>query len=355
MFATVSIQKVLILAAGIAILAGHGESARAQLDDSGQYTDRIVLKNGDAITGNMKGLDRGKLRFKTLTMDTVFINWVDIESIDSDKYLRIEQTDGTFNYGVVQKADLSAELVIKDHGQEVEVPILAVSALQPIRVKQSFWRRLEGDLSAGIDFRTASDDILLISLSSNLRFREEKYELGFVANWNETSHTENSNSSRADIGGTYTKFLRNRWFWQGLAGLERNEELGLNKRILAGATAGKYLIRSPTLRLELSAGLVENWEDRQDGTSQSVEGLISSSLEIYNYTLPVTRLSARINLFPGITEPERLRVGVNISLRNEVVRSVFWDLTFFSNYDNRPPETASEEDYGIVTSIGASF
>ena len=358
MLATVSIRKALILAAGIAILAGCGESALAQLDDSGQYTDRITLKNGDVITGNIKELDRGKLRFKTLTMDTVFINWVDIESIDSVKYLRIEQTDGTFNNGVIQKADLSAELVIEDHGQQVEVPILAVSTIQPIRVKQSFWRRLEGDLSAGIDFKTASD-ILLINLSSNLRFREEKYELSFGVNWNETSNkltdTETNNSSRADISGTYTKFLKNRWFWQGGAGLERNEELGLNKRVLAGATAGRYLIQSPTLRLELGAGLVGNWEDREDGTSQSAEGLISPSLEIFKHTLPVTRLSANINVFPGITESGRMRVNTNISLRNEVVRSVFWDLTFFSNFDNRPPEGSSEEDYGIVTSIGATF
>ena len=354
MIATVSIQKVLILAAGIAILAGYGESSLAQLDDSGQYTDRIVLKNGDVITGNIKELDRGKLRLKTLTMDTVYINWVDIESIDSDKYLRIEQVDGTFNYGVIQKADLSAELVIEDHGQEVEVPILAVSTFQPIRVQQSFWRRLEGDLSAGIDFKTASD-ILLINLSSNLRFREEKYELGFFANWNETSLTEDNNSSRADVGGTYTKFLRSRWFWQGSGGFERNEELGLNLRTLVAATAGRYLIQNPTLRLELSGGLAGNWEDRQDSTTTSAEGLISSSLEIFKHTLPVTRLSASVNVFPGITESGRLRVNTNISLRNEIIRSVFWDLTFFSNFDNRPPEGFSEDDYGIVTSIGASF
>ena len=177
-----------------------------------------------------------------------------------------------------------------------------------------------------------------------MRFREEKYELGFGINVNKTTRTERESddpsrgSSRGDISGTYTRFLRDRWFWQGLAGLEHNEELGLKKRVLAGATAGRYLIQSPTLRLELGAGLVGNWEDREDGTSQSLEGLISTSLEIFKHTLPVTRLSANINVFPGITETGRLRVNTNISLRNEVVRSVFWDLTFFSNYDNRPPE-----------------
>ena len=50
-----------------------------------------------------------------------------------------------------------------------------------------------------------------------------------------------------------------------------------------------------------------------------------------------------------------MRINTNISLRNEIVRSVFWDLSFYSTYDSHPPEDAAGEDYGIVTSIGASF
>jgi putative salt-induced outer membrane protein YdiY len=354
MFETVSIRKALLLAGVAAVLFAQAEPALAQLDDSGQYTDRIHLKNGDVITGNMKELDRGKLRFKTRTMDTVYINWVDIESIDSDKYLRIEEADGTFHYGTISASDLTDELTVQDRGQDVQVPILAVSSVQPIRVQDTFWRRIEGDISAGIDFKTASD-ILLINLASNLRFREEKYELGMSANWNETSRTEDNNSSRADFALNYTRFRRNRWFWRGSTGFERNEELGLDLRTTVAGTVGRYLIQKPTVRLELNAGLGGNYEERQDGTTTSAEGVIRSSLEVFKHTLPITRLSANVNVFPGITESGRVRVNTDVTLRNEIVRSVFWDLTFFSNYDNRPPEGASSEDYGIVTSIGASF
>jgi putative salt-induced outer membrane protein YdiY len=350
----VSIQIILVLCLAVPSLFAPSKPALAEFDDSGQYTDRIHLRNGDVITGNMKELGRGKLRLKTRTMDEVLINWVDIKSIDSDKYLRVERVDGTFNYGVIQQSDLSDGLVIEDHGQEVEFPILSVSTIQPIRVRQSFWRQLEGDLSAGIDFKTASD-ILLINLSSSVRFRKEKYEVDVSANWNETSRSENNNSSRADVVGNYTRFLRNRWFWKASAGFETNEELGLDLRTLVAGTAGRYLIQNPTLRLEMNAGLAGNWEDRQDGTTTSAEGLIRSSLEIFKHTLPITRLSASVSVFPGITESGRLRVNSEVALRNEIVRSVFWDLRFFSTFDNRPPEGASEEDYGIVTSIGASF
>jgi putative salt-induced outer membrane protein YdiY len=375
--AKVSFQIVLVMCLAVLSLFAPGKPALAELDDSSLYTDRIHLRNGDVITGNIKELDRGKLRFKTRTMDTVFINWVNIESIDSDKYLRVERVDGTFNYGVIQQSDLSDGLVIEDHGREIEVPILSVSTIQPIRVRQSFWRQLEGEFSAGIDFKTASDillinlssnirfsagidfktasDILLINLSSNIRFRKEKYEVAVEANWNETSRTEDNNSSSADLVGDYTKFLSDRWFWKASTGFETNEELGLDLRTLVAGSAGRYLIQNPTLRLEMNAGLAGNWERRQDGTTTSAEGVIRSSLEIFKHTIPVTRLSASISVFPGITESGRLRVNSNVSLRNEIVRSVFWDLTFFSRFDNRPPEGASQEDYGIVTSIGASF
>jgi putative salt-induced outer membrane protein YdiY len=348
-------KNALVIAVGVALLIGFARPASAQLDDLSAYTDRIHLRNGDVITGNIKELDRGKLRVKTLTMDTVLVNWVDIESVESNKYLRIEKADGSFSNGTIKKSDMASQLVVEDRGREVEVPILAVSSIQPIRVQQSFLRRLEGDLTAGIDYKKASD-ILLVNLSTNVRFKEEKYEVAVGANWNETSRTEDNNSSRADLSTTYTRFRKNRWFWKASGGFERNEELGLNLRALVGATAGRYLIQNSTLRFELNAGLAENWEDRVDGTStSSTEGLIRSSLDIFKHTLPITRLSASINVFPGITESGRMRVNTDVSLRNEIVRSLFWDLSLYHTYDNRPPEGAAEEDYGIVTSIGASF
>jgi putative salt-induced outer membrane protein YdiY len=352
--AKVSVQIILVLCLVVLSLFAADERALAELDDSGLYTDRIHLRNGDVITGNMKELGSGKLRLKTRTMDEVLINWVDIESIDSDKYLRVERVDGTFNYGVIQQSDLSDGLVIEDHGREIEFPILSVSTIQPIRVQESFWRQLEGDLSAGIDFKTASD-VLLINLSSTVRFRKEKYEVDVSANWNETSRTEDNNSSRADIVGNYTRFLRNRWFWKATTGFETNEEMKLDLRTLVAATAGRYLIQNPTLRFELNGGLAGNWEDRKDGTTTSAEGLIRSSLEIFKHTIPITRLSASVSVFPGITESGRLRINSEVTLRNEIVRSVFWDLRFFSTFDNRPPPDTKEEDYGIMTSIGASF
>ena len=345
----------LLLALFIAGLVDGGTRARSVDDSVGLHTDKIHLKNGDVITGNMKELDRGKLRVKTLTMDTVYINWVDIESIETDKHLRIAKTDGTFNYGPIRQSALDEYLVVQDQGEDIEVPLLAVATIQPIRVRESIWHRIEGDASAGVDYKKSSD-LLLINVASNLRFREDKYELGFSANWRETTRTQENNSSLAELGGSYTRFLKRRWFWQGLGALERNQELGIDFRVLAGGSAGRYFVQKPTLRFEVNTGVAGNRENRQDGTTiTSAEGMIRSSLDIFKLNIPMTRLSANVNIFPGITESGRLRINTNINLRNEIIRDLFWDLTFYSTFDNQPAEGAEREDFGIVTSIGASF
>lgn len=331
-------------------------AAHAQMGETdAAYQDKIRLRNGDVITGNLKELDRGKLRFRTRTMDTIYINWVDIETIDADKYVRVEKADGTYVYGIVGPSEKKNTLEIRDGGSVVEVPILSVSNIQPIRKRRSFLRRLEGSVSAGIDYKKASD-VLLINLSSNVRYREQKYEIEGVAKWNETSRTEENNSSRAELTGNYTRFLQNRWFWRGSLGFERNEELGIDLRALITATAGNYLLETPTLRWEVNGGLAQNSEKRIDGTDvTSTEGLIRTSLDIFKLSVPITTLSANIAVFPSITESDRVRMNSDITLRNEIIRDLFWDLSLYATYDSKPIEGAAQDDWGIVTSIGATF
>jgi putative salt-induced outer membrane protein YdiY len=327
--------------------------ARAQENET--FTDRIYLKNGDRITGNIKELDRGKLRIKTRTMDTIYINWIEVESVESTSYLRVTHTDGTFRSGRVQKSDTYNSVTVQTVLGPQEISNLEIASMKPLRVGESFWHRLEGDASAGIDYKKASD-ILLVNVASNLRLREEKYEIAFNFNWNETQRTENNDSSRAELGAEFTRLLGDRWFWKASAGLERNQELGLDLRTIVAGSAGKYFLQTPTMRFEVNAGIAASIENRTDDTSQdSVEGVIRSSFDLFQLNIPITRLTASVSVFPGITESGRIRVNTDVTLRNELWRDFFWDLTFYSTYDNRPVSEAERSDYGIITSLGASF
>lgn len=344
----------LMLFVGCIVALSMSERVHAT-DEEDSYTDIVYLTNGDRITGNIKELDRGRLRLRTRTMDTIYINWVNIQSIESDKYQRIAKTDGSFVYGRLQQSERPGELTVVDDGEVVDVPVKKIATLRALRVNESFWARLEGDIKAGADYKKATD-ILNVNVASNIRLREQAYEIGFGFDWNETQRTDGNDASRAQLFGDYTRLKDNRWFWKASGTLERNDELGLKLRTLASGSVGRYLVQTSTVRWEINGGIAANAEEDVNNIEVvSAEGLASSSFDVFILSVPITRLTAAVNLFPSITEEGRFRSNANLTLRHEFVPDLFLDLQVYNTYDSRPAEGSQKRDYGIITSIGATF
>src|SRR5678816_1079029 len=57
--------------------------------------DVVVLKNGDRMTGEIKGLQRGELRFKSDYMaESVRLDWTKVASLESKSTFMIWLVDG---------------------------------------------------------------------------------------------------------------------------------------------------------------------------------------------------------------------------------------------------------------------
>ena len=349
--------RILLAAAfGLAVFAGPSlaqETSTAISDPN--YQDKVYLRNGDRITGNIKELDRGKLRLKTRTMDDVFISWEEIESIDSTKYLRVERTDGSYVYGRPNPTEEEGGLEITSLTETVELTVDEIVAARTLKVNDRWWNRLEGAFQAGIDYKKATD-ILTVNVASNARLREEQYEIGAGFDWNQTTRTQNNDSFRANLNTDYTRLLRDRWFWRGAGAYERNDEIGLNGRILTTISGGRYLIKTNRRRWDVTLGLAGNFERRNTGERvKSLEAAIHTTFDLFIYKIPRQRLMASISAYPSLTESDRVRADTRLTLRNELVQDLFWDLQFYSNYDSKSGNEAESIDYGIVTSIGYSF
>ena len=57
-------------------------------------TDVVLIVNGDRLTGEVKSLERGRLRFKTAATDTISIEWDDVASLRSNQNIQVETEDG---------------------------------------------------------------------------------------------------------------------------------------------------------------------------------------------------------------------------------------------------------------------
>ena len=130
----------------------------------------------------------------------------------------------------------------------------------------------------------------------------------------------------------------------------------LVRRTLQAGSAGRQFVRTSTMRYEVNTGLVASRDNGTDGTKrESLEGLNRSSFDVFKLDSPIPRLTANIDVFPRNAESGRIRVNSDVTMRNELILIFLRDLSIHSGYNNQSAEGGRWDDYGTVSSTGATF
>ncbi len=320
-----------------------------------QKTDKVLLTNGDWITGEVKNLDYGKLNFKTDAAGTIYIKWEDIWKIKSDKTFEIRMGQGLVYHGSLDTTDVKFKVIIyNDHDS---IPVNLFSIVEIIPIKDLFWAKFDGNLDLGYSY-TKGSQVTQFSLGSNIIFQAERYEFNVIANSIITNQPEKEIVKKQDYSLNYNKYLGKNWSILAMSKVEQNTELNLDRRLSLGTAFGKNWIKSNSRSFITNVGYVVNQEKSitENEIKVNQESLIHIEYRQFRYKDPEIDWVTYLSLFPSLSIPGRLRSDFNTNLRYELFNDFFLGLTFYHNLDNKPPEGGeSTTDYGIVTSIGYKF
>ena len=323
-------------------------------------TDVVVFDNGDRLTGEIKSLERGKLRFKTDATDTISIEWDDVAFLSSDHNIQVELYDGRRYLGHLQLSADMKKISVKQGSAVLELAASDVVVMTPI--EEQGLDRLDGDVTAGYNF-TKADGVEQFTFGLDMEWRGEERSVGFALN-STTSNTDGSDSSqRHNATLDYKRYWPNRWLVSGFLSADRNDELGLDLRTSIGGGGGRILGQSNSYRVLVESGLQfsrENLSVAEDGTDEpdkdTVEAYFSLDWDWYRFDSPELDLSTSLDIIPNLTETGRVRAEFDISLRWEIIHDLFWQISVYDSYDSDPATDGAEQnDYGISTSLGFDF
>jgi len=319
-----------------------------------QKTDVVVLQNGDRITGEIKAYGGGKLTVDTSHSGWVKIKWSLIVSIESDKQYEIEMTDSRKLYGSLAPSDPAGHLVVVTATGPFEISFFDVFALSP--VFQKFWKRWEGSLDLGFNY-TSSSNLTQFNLDFDATYRMRDSQVVNALSVFFSRQNDVTGASRASFSSRYEHFLKGPWVVQGGVGLERNVQLGLDLRVLAGAAAGYNVVQTNQTQLTPFLGIVGTHEQPVDGeSSYSVEGVVGCRYTYFMYDFPKLTLSADVQAYPSFTVGGRVRLEASASAKREIISDFYLAISIFDSYDSRDPSTLqSKNDWGPTVSIGWSF
>jgi hypothetical protein len=136
-----------------------------------EKSDVVVFDTGTRMIGEVKALERGKLRFKTEATDTIEIEWEHVDTVTTGQTLEVELQRGLIFYGSLEAAAQPGMIKVVGPAATTELDMNRVVRITPI--KATFWKRLDGSFSLGFSYTKASD-IAQFSFNGDAKYRRRK-------------------------------------------------------------------------------------------------------------------------------------------------------------------------------------
>jgi len=317
-------------------------------------TDVITMPNGDRITCEIKEMSYGKLSAKTDDMGTISIKWDKIVAIESRYWFRIRTKGGRLVYGQVQGAGVPGILKIVYREQETVLMMASIVEITPIR--QGFWDKTRFSVALGYNWTQANSQTRS-NVDLGFGYTGRIWSWGFDGSFILSEIEDKDTYRRLDSTLYLRRVISGSWFGMANSNAQRNDELGLLFRLSGVLSVGYLLVQSTHHELQLTAGISQNkeWATEDDLSENSNEIPLRMQYKVFRYDSPKTDITVRGGYMHNLTVKDRYRFDADIGARQEVIKDLFVELSYYISYDSQPPPGAqSNQDRGVTFSIGWS-
>jgi hypothetical protein len=322
--------------------------------------DRVVLKNGDHITGEIKRIERGTLYFKPgYALDDIRIDWTKVERLESKDDFTVGLTDGSVFTGLIQKTPADDEdkkdFTISSAGTVVERRRAEVVTLQSM--EKSRWDQLTGSIDYGFSFASGNNQTQS-SLGADAEYHGEHNWLTGSASSTFSGQSTGEDTTRGTLTTAYWRRFTPKTFGGFLADFLSSSQQELALRTTLGGAFGRTLVRTDKTSFVALGGLVASRERYTESFAgdprvTSAEALLGISYSTFRFK--IFDLTSRLMVFPSLTQSGRFRVSSDSSVRWEFIKNLYWSLRIYENFDSKPPINAPRNDFGVTNSLGWTF
>ena len=326
-------------------------------------TDVIVMKNGDRMTCEIKGLSGGVLSVKlSYAQGIIGMQWSAVAHLESNQLFFVQTEDGKRYTGKLSTAVTSGERPMSIQiasAPEKEVEISQSQVIKLDQTAESLRRRFNGTISTGILY-SKGNETTQYNVASQVEYPRERWssQASFNSSFASSSGAASiATRNQVDLGSM--RLLRwNNWFYSGTGNFLQSSVQGIDLQTTLGAGIGRYLRNSNRESLYVLGGFAwQNAQYKTYTTAQSAQnaasGLIDTELKVFRFKKTNLDISALI--LPGISEPGRIRTNLNASYYIRLFSDLSWNFSFYGNWDNQPPPTLAGSDYGTSSGLSWSF
>lgn len=333
-----------------------------QLLSARDSTDVMVMKNGDRMTCEVKGLDGGVLSVSLDYVDgTISVDWGKVAHLESDQLFVVLTQDGSLYEGklttVEKNVGRPVSIQITDSlGKNVEIARSEIVRMD--QTSEKFYQRFNGSISLGVTY-SKGNQATQYNLGSDIQYLRERWAADANFSSNLAANSGSNTSTRNQLGVTSYRLLPwDNYFYEGLGNFLQSTVQGITLETTVGGGIGHFFKNTNRTSIALLGGLAWQGTDyRPSPTTLGIQnvaaGLIAAQVKLFRFKKTNLDLSAL--LFPVFSDPGRVRFDTNASYYLKLFSNLSWNLSFYGNWDNRPPPGFSGSDYGTSSGLKWTF
>ena len=327
-----------------------------------EKSDIIVMHNGDRLTGEIKGLNSGTLSVNfDYILGTSSVDWAKVDHLESKQLFIVKTQDGLVYTGTLRTVQSPGErpvLVEISEASNQSVTLEHSKIINMTETSTSFRQRFNGQITSGISY-SKGNQATQYNFSSSLEYLRERWAAQATYNSTLAASTGSTVSTRNAVDLFSNRLLRrNNWFYAGVGGFLQSSEQSIDGQTNLGGGIGRYLKNTNRTSIWLLGGL--EWQNTrysqslgQQETQNVAAALIKGQAKFFAFDK--TNLTIDAAVVPALTQAGRVYTNTSATYYVKLFGGLNWNVSFYGNWDNQPPQHFSGSDYGITSGLGWSF
>ena len=326
------------------------------LRGAGQAKDSIFLYNGQVLVGKVLAASLGIIIIDDVDFRNTNVKMYKIKRLTTQQRFRIETDDKHIYYGGLKASpDPGRVIIIPDDGSDtLYIDITAINVILP--QDKRLFTGLDGKISAGFSY-TKSSDVGQVNLSATVYNSLRKLEYRLSASENASIDSSEFSRDREDISLNVGYNIGGTWSAVVGASYQRNLELSIARRYQEILGAGNKLIVRRHIQLFAVSGITFNQEKSTEGESSGLllEIPLVTRFDFFKFKDPNMQISATNSAYFSVTQKGRIRLEGNYNFAWQIITDFNLNINPYFNFDNQPPSSGSDFDYGLVISLSYRF
>src|SRR6185436_11838579 len=226
---------------------------------AGNKTDVVVMKNGDRLTCDIKGLSSGVLYVSLdYAIGTISVEWSQVVHLESTRTFILTTENGSVYRGTLKTENPAPQspmimTVLEGANQTAVLEQSRVISIDP--TSSNFWQRFNGTISSGVVY-SKGNQATQYNFSSETEYLRERWsaQMDFNSNLASSSGDTVSTRNRLRLSGRHL-LPRPHYSYGGVLSFLQSSEQGIRLQTSLGGGIGRFLKNTNSASISVIAGL----------------------------------------------------------------------------------------------------